>query len=105
MENRNSQLLLLSTDKLESLLHPVLNKLDVIEKNLNNKVTTSKKSYYRNKDLKDNFGLSPNTIIKYRESGLIPYTKIGDIYLYPIKKLNEILKENSNWILFQNKAS
>jgi hypothetical protein len=105
MENRNSQLPQLSIDTLQSLLIPVLNKLDVIERNLNKKSNTDNISYYRNKDLKDNFGLSPNTIIKYRESGLIPYTIIGDIYLYPIKLLNEILKENSNWILFQNKAS
>jgi hypothetical protein len=105
MENRNSQLPQLSIDTIQSLLIPVLNKLDIIERNLNKKSNTDNISYYRNKDLKDNFGLSPNTIIKYRESGLIPYTIIGDIYLYPIKLLNEILKENSNWILFQNKAS
>jgi hypothetical protein len=105
MENRNSQLQQLSTDKFESLLIPIINKLDIIEKKLNKKSNTQNVSYYRNKDLKDNFGLSPNTIIKYRETGLIPYTTIGDIYLYPIKLINEILKENSNWILFQNKAS
>jgi hypothetical protein len=105
MENRNSELLQLSIGKFESLLIPVLNKLDIIERNLNKKSNTHNISYYRNKDLKDNFGLSPNTIIKYRETGLIPYTTIGDIYLYPIKLINEILKDNSNWILFQNKVS
>lgn len=105
MENRNSQLVLLSTDKFEHLLNPVLNKLEIIEKNLNKKTTTHKVGYYRNKDLKVNFGLSPNTIIKYRESGVIPFTMLGDVYLYPINQLNDVLKRNSNWDLFQNKAS
>jgi hypothetical protein len=105
MENKDLQLLILSTARLQGLLNPVLNKLDAIEKNLDKKTTSQSRKYYRNKDLKDNFGLSPNTIIKYRETGLIPYTTIGDIYLYPIKLINEILKDNSNWILFQNKVS
>lgn len=106
MENRDLQLLLLSTDKLQSLLNPVINKLDVIEKKLNKKTSTYNiAKYYRNKDLKENFGLSPNTIIKYRESGLIPFTTIGDVYLYPVTLLNEVLKKNSNWVLFPNKAS
>lgn len=105
MENKNSQLVLLSTDKLKSLLSPVLNKLEIIEKNLNKKTNTHNVAYYRNKDLKENFGLSSNTIIKYRDSGIIPFTMIGDVYLYPIIQLNEVLKMNSNWDLFQKKAS
>ena len=105
MENRNSQLVLLSTDKLESLLNPVLNRLDDIDKKLNKKTSTHNLAYYRNKNLKENFGLSPNTIIKYRELGIIPFTMIGDVYLYPINQLNDVLKMNSNWDLFQNKAS
>lgn len=105
MENNNSQLVLLSIDKFERLLNPVIDRLDDIEKNLNKKTTTHKVGYYRNKDLKENFGLSPNTIIKYRESGVIPFTTIGDVYLYPINQLNDVLERNSNWDLFQNKAS
>ncbi|MBZ0328264.1 MAG: helix-turn-helix domain-containing protein [Altibacter sp.] len=105
MGNNDSHLVLLSIDKLQSLLNPVLNKLVVIEKYLNNKATTHKVGYYRNKDLKEKLGLSPNTIIKYRESGVIPFTMIGEVYLYPIKQIDDILKMNSNWDLFQNKAS
>ncbi|TXD53654.1 helix-turn-helix domain-containing protein [Polaribacter sp. IC063] len=105
MENKDLQLLLLSADKLQSLLNPVLNKLEVIEKNLNKRTSTPNIAYYRNKDLKENFGLSSNTIIKYRDSGLIPYTTIGDVYLYPVALLAEVLKKNSNWVLFTNKAS
>ena len=105
MENRDLQLLLLSTDKLQNLLTPVINKLEVIEKKFNKNTSTHNIAYYRNKDLKENFGLSPNTIIKYRESGLIPYTTIGDVYLYPVVLLTEELKKNSNWCLFPNKTS
>ena len=101
----NSQLVLVPIDKLESLLNPVINKLVVIEKNLNKKTTSSKRGYYRNKDLKEKYGLSPNTIIKYRESGIIPFTMIGEVYLYSIKQIEDILEMNSNWDLFQNKAS
>lgn len=105
MGNNDSHLVLLSIDKLQGLLNPVLDKLVVIERNLNKKATEHKVGYYRNKDLKDKFGLSPNTIIKYRESGIIPFTMIGEVYLYPIKQIDDILKMNSNWDLFQNKAS
>lgn len=105
MGNSNSQILLVSIDKLESLLNPVLNKLVAIEKNLNKKTTTSKRGYYRNKDLKVKFGLSPNTIIKYRESGIIPFTIIGEVYLYPINQFHNILETNSNLDLFHKKAS
>lgn len=100
-----TQLVLVSIDKLESLLNPVFDKLAIIEKNLNKKTPTNKVGYYRNKDIKNNFGLSPNTIIKYRESGIIPFTMIGEVYLYPIKQLNDILEKNSNWDLFLRKVS
>ncbi|APU67087.1 hypothetical protein C723_3039 [Christiangramia flava JLT2011] len=54
-----------------------------------------RKKFYRNKDLKDSFGLSPNTIIKYREEGILPFTVIGEIYLYPVIEVNNILKKNA----------
>lgn len=61
----------------------------------------NKKSYYRNKDLKKIFGLSDNTIINYREANLIPFTKMGEIYLYPIDDLNKMLVNNSNYNLIK----
>ena len=100
-----SQLVLVSIDKLQSLLNPVINRLVVIEENLNKKTITRKSDYYRNKDLKSRFGLSANTIKKYRETGVIPYTILGEVYLYPINQLEEILKANSNLDLFFKKAS
>lgn len=105
MENNNSQLILLSVEKLENILYPLFNKLNSIEEKLKKEKVKQEDAYYRNTDLKAKFGLSSNTIIKYRESGIIPYTMIGELYLYPIAQFDRILKKNSNWDLFQNKPS
>lgn len=50
--------------------------------------------YYRNEDLKKIFGLSSNTIVKYRQTGIIPFTKLGDIFLYDARKIDKILRDN-----------
>ncbi|WP_431107190.1 helix-turn-helix domain-containing protein [Winogradskyella poriferorum] len=106
MNAKNVHLQLLSKEELLNIMNPFLTRLDSIEKKLNAKNSSSFKiGYYRNKELKEKFGLSPNTIIKYREAGIIPFTMIGEVYLYPIKKMDEILEKNSNWDLFENKAS
>lgn len=87
---------LIKLDRLQSLFNPVINKLEAIENKLHKKLQAPK-GYYRNKELKALFGLSSNTIIKYRESGDIPFTMMGEVYLYPISKIDEILTKNSNY--------
>jgi hypothetical protein len=57
--------------------------------------------YYRNKDLKKIFGFSDNTIINYRDCNIIPYAKIGEIYLYPVKELKMLLMKSGNFELFK----
>jgi hypothetical protein len=81
---------------IKMLLEPILARLDNIEDRLksNNKNSNPQK-YYRNADLKKIFGLSPNTIIKYRETGVLPYTKLGELYLYEVKAIDAILNENT----------
>jgi len=76
-----------------------------ILKNLKKKVDNFRepKKYYRNKNLKDLFGLSDNTIISYRDNNTIPFTKIGEIYYYPIDEIDKLLQKNSNYDLFKNK--
>ena len=96
MMTNDSPLVLIQLDRLQMLLNPVINKLETIEAKLLKKQQTPK-GYYRNKELKALFGLSPNTILKYRESGDIPFTMMGEVYLYPITKINEILTKNSNY--------
>ena len=60
------------------------------------------KHYYRNKHLKMLFGLSDNTIITYRDKNILPFTKLGEIYYYPVDKIDEIFNRNSNLHLLKN---
>jgi hypothetical protein len=80
--------------KVERMLDPVLLKLDKIDLKLGGQNKLDKPAYYRNEDLKKIFGLSNNTIIKYRQTGILPYTKLGEIFLYDSKKIDSILEEN-----------
>jgi hypothetical protein len=50
--------------------------------------------YYRNNDIKQLFGFSNNTIIKYRENGTLPFTRFGEVYLYDVKVIDKILEDN-----------
>jgi hypothetical protein len=75
---------------LESLLYKILDKLELRE-------DISSKKYYRNKDLKVLFGLSPNTISKYRDEGQLPYTLLGEIYLYPVNEVDKRLNKNASY--------
>ncbi len=58
--------------------------------------------YYRNKDLKRIFGFSDNTIISYRDYNILPYTKIGDIYFYPVNEIKMLLNKSGNFEYFKN---
>ncbi len=78
------------------LLEPIREQLNNISSEITNRQgNTQKLKYYRNNDLKEIFKLSNNTIVKYRETGVLPYTKLGDIYLYEVKVIDTILKENT----------
>lgn len=59
-------------------------------------------TFYRNKDLKRIFGFSDNTIINYRDYNIIPYTKIGDIYFYPVNEIKMLLNKSGNFEYFKN---
>ena len=84
-----------TVSSIKMLLEPILLRLDNIENRLksNNKNSNPQK-YYRNADLRTLFGLSPNTIIKYRETGILPFTKLGEVYLYEVKAIDTILNNN-----------
>lgn len=78
------------------LLKPIYEKLDrITSEMLNQHSDNDELKYYRNNELKDIFKISNNTIVKYRETGVLPYTKLGDIYLYERKVIDAILKENT----------
>lgn len=79
-----------SYELLETFLTEIQSKLDSIRQ---------PKKYYRNSDLRELFGLSDNTILSYRQKNILPYTRIGDIYYYPIEEIEKILKSNGNYEL------
>ena len=81
---------------IQMLLEPIYQRLSNIETSLKNQKEKRKsKGFYRNSDLKALFGLSPNTIIKYRDTGILPFTKLGDVYLYEVSLIEAILRNNS----------
>jgi hypothetical protein len=96
MQSQNEELRIPSVRNIQMLLEPIYERLSNIEASLKSQKEKSKaKGYYRNADLKTLFGLSPNTIIKYRETGILPFTRLGDVYLYEINSIEAILRNNS----------
>ena len=89
------ELLIPTLGSIKKLLEPIYSRLERIDTYLSKQESKPEpKKYYRNQDLKKIFGLSSNTIIKYRETGILPYTKLGDIFLYEIKTIEKILNVN-----------
>jgi hypothetical protein len=87
---------LVTIEDFRNEIKPVLKELNEIKSYVN---TATPKRYYRNKDLKNLFGLSDNTIKDYRDKNIIPFTFIGAIPYYPILEFNKILEQNSNFDL------
>jgi hypothetical protein len=72
--------------RVKQLIEPVLLRLETIDSKIDGQIKVIRPVYYRNEDLKKIFGLSNNTIIKYRQTGILPFTKLGDIFLYDAVK-------------------
>ena len=90
----NSKIAIFSFEEVLSLINPLHDKLAQLENKLDKNYVKPVKKYYRNKDLKLLFGISQNTIVKYRINGNLPFTTIGDVYLYPVKEIEKILSNN-----------
>lgn len=96
MEYQKEELRIPTVRNIQMLLEPIYERLSNIEASLKNQKEKSKtKGYYRNEDLKSIFGLSPNTIAKYRETGILPFTKLGGVHLYEVSLIEAILRNNS----------
>ena len=96
MSDNREEIRVPTINTIKYLLEPIVKKLDHLSSLFS--ISSSNNiipKYYRNNDLKRLFGLSNNTIVKYRETGLLPYTKLGEIFLYEVKYMDLILKENS----------
>ena len=85
-----------SKEFVENNFNKIFNELSALKKQIKSGNSTPKK-YYRNKDLKEIFGLCDNTIYDYRAQGIIPFTKLGEIFYYPVEEINRILAANSNY--------
>lgn len=95
MNNTTEEITLPTLGSIRKLLEPIHTRLENIETSIKNQVARpEKKKFYRNQDLKFIFGLSNNTIIKYRETGVLPFTRLGDVYLYDINVIDAILISN-----------
>lgn len=82
--------------RVKQLIEPLLLRLETIDSKIDGQVKVIRPVYYRNEDLKKIFRLSNNTIIKYRQTGILPFTKLGDIFLYDAVKIEKILHENNS---------
>jgi hypothetical protein len=95
MIQNNQEIMIPSVRSIQILLEPIYERLANIESRLKSKPQKAiPMKYYRNADLKAIFGLSSNTIIKYRDTGILPYTRLGEVYLYDIASIDEILNIN-----------
>ncbi|WP_343614096.1 DNA-binding protein [Flavobacterium sp.] len=81
--------------EVRELIASVMARLETIDSKIS-QGKTLRPEYYRNEDLKKMFGLSNNTIIKYRQTGILPYTRLGDIFLYDSGKIDKILRSNGS---------
>ena len=79
--------------EMKELMEPVMARLETIDSKIS-QGKALRPVYYRNEDLKKMFGLSNNTIIKYRQTGVLPYTRLGDIFLYDSAVIDKILRNN-----------
>ena len=82
-------------------MEPVIKLLEEIKSKFDN--YRQPKKYYRNSDLKELFGLSDNTICTYRDKNILPFSRMGEIYYYPIADIDNLLSKNSNFDLFGNR--
>lgn len=50
--------------------------------------------YYTTEDMIQTFRISRRALQNYRDKGIIPYTSIGGVILYPESKIREVLEKN-----------
>ena len=92
---------IVTVEDIKNEIRPVLKELGELKSYIS---LLPPKKYYRNKDLKEVYGLSDNTIKDYRDNNTIPYTQLGTIFYYPVKEIGDILRRNSNYDLVEKVA-
>jgi len=95
---RRNTIELVTIEDIHDAISPILKDLGELKSYMDSKPP---KQYYRNKDLKEIYGLSDNTIKDYRDRNIIPHTWIGSIPYYPVSDFNLMLNRNSNFDLIK----
>ena len=84
-------------ESIKGLIEPLYQRLQNIESELQKMPKKRQMSkYYRAKDLKELFGVTNNTIIKYRNDGTLPFTLLGGVYLYDANAIDKMLEQNKS---------
>jgi len=97
MVKKSQEIVLVAKQEMEMYFQVLTEKIESLEGIIKKQKKPKVKAYYRNKDLEAVFGLSRNTIAKYRKEQILPYSVLGEVYLYPVDKINELLCNNSNY--------
>lgn len=63
-------------------------------KDIRRSIADERKPCYTNQEVMELFGISTQTIKKWRDTGAIGYTQVGGIYLYSKEDILMFLKEN-----------
>ena len=88
MQNRRNEVMLIDPGLLESLINRIIE--------LDSCCNSSKWStaIYSNKQVQELLHINDKLIRKYREQGLIGYTKVGDKYWYTRKDVESFLRNS-----------
>jgi hypothetical protein len=81
---------LVTKDDLRAFELSLLNKIEI----LFNSKPKEEEQYYLTKDLEREFKMCKSKQQIFRDSGKLPFVKIGDIVHYPKKKIDELVKTN-----------
>lgn len=63
-------------------------------KDIRKSIADERKLCYSNHEIMELFGISTQTIKKWRDIGAIGYTQVGGIYLYSKEDIIKFLKDN-----------
>lgn len=95
--NKEKETLIIDKEMWETLvtrLHELTEQVSVLQQTLH-----LSPQYYSNKELRSLLGIEDKLIRKYRDEGLLAYTKVGDKYWYSQQDVTEFL-ENSRQAAF-----
>lgn len=95
--NKEKETLIIDKEMWETLvtqLHELTEQVSVLQQTLHLSL-----QYYSNKELRSLLGIEDKLIRKYRDEGLLAYTKVGDKYWYSQQDVKDFL-ENSRQAAF-----